>query len=170
MLLGHFGVGFAAKQLAPKAPLWSLLVASQVLDLLSFGFAAVGLETFGMSQTDLQHGVQVEVLGSVPWSHGLLMSVVWSLVVGGIAYFISRNWRTSGVLGLVVFSHWVLDWIVHPADLPLALCGSPKVGLGLWCSGPGLIASIVLELALFVGGIVVYVVYRRRAAGKAQGR
>ena len=57
MLLGHFGVGFAAKRMAPKAPLWSLLVASQPLDLVSFAFAAVGLEAFGVSRTDLQHGV-----------------------------------------------------------------------------------------------------------------
>jgi hypothetical protein len=168
MLLGHFGVGFAAKPVAPKAPLWSLLAASHVLDLLSFGLAAAGWETFGVSHTDLQHGVQVETLGSVPWSHGLLMSVVWSLLVGGIAYLISRKVRLSGVLGLVVLSHWVLDFVVHPPDLPLLLGGSPHVGLGLWCSGPGLIASIVLELALFAGGIVVYLIYRRRTARKAQ--
>lgn len=75
----------------------------------------------------------------------------------------------SGVLGLVVFSHWVLDWIVHPADLPLLLDDSPKVGLGLWTSGPGLVASMVLELALFVGGIAVYVLYRRRSAREMRG-
>jgi hypothetical protein len=157
-------VGFAAKPVAPKAPLWSLLIASQVSDLLCFGFSAVGLETLGVSHTDLSRGVQVEVPASVPWSHGLLMSIVWALLVAGIAYLISRNARTSGVLGLVVLSHWVLDLIVHPPDLPLLLAGSPVVGLGLWGSGPGLIASIVLELALFVSGLVVYLFYRRRSA------
>ena len=145
------------------------MLASQVLDLLSFGFAAVGPETFGVSHTDLRHGVQVEALGSVPWSHGLLMSIVWSLLVGGIACLISRKVRLSGMLGLVVFSHWVLDFVVHPADLPLLPGASPKVGLGLWCSGPGLIASIVLELALFAGGIAVYVRYRRRSTRRTQG-
>lgn len=83
MLLGHFGVGLAAKRAAPMAPLWSLLMASQVPDLLSFAFSAVGLETFGVSRTDLQHGVQVDILGSVSWSHGLLLSIGWSLAVGG---------------------------------------------------------------------------------------
>jgi hypothetical protein len=169
VLLGHFGVGLAAKQAAPRAPLWSLLVASQVLDLLSFGFAAVGLETFGVTHTDLQHGVQVEALGSVPWSHGLLMSIVWSLLVGGIAYLISRKVRLSGMLGLVVFSHWVLDFVVHPADLPLLPGASPRVGLGLWCSGPGLVVSIVLEGVLFVGGIVVYLLYLKRTATERRG-
>jgi len=169
VLLGHFGVGLAARRVAPQAPLWSLLVASQVPDLQSFGFAALGMERFGVSHTNLQHGVRVEVLGSVPWSHGLLMAIVWSLLVGGITYLLSRNVRLGGVLGLVVFSHWALDFVVHPPDLPLLLGNSPKVGLGLWCSGPGLIASMALELALFVGGIALYLVYRRRAARATQG-
>ena len=159
----------AAKPVAPKVPLWSLLAASQVSDLLCFGLAAVGLETLGVSHSDLGRGVQIEVPASVPWSHGLLMSVVWSLLVAGIAYLISRSARTSGVLGLVVFSHWILDFVVHPPDLPLLLAGSPEVGLGLWSSGPGLIASVVLELALFAGGIAVYAVWRGRRARAVQG-
>lgn len=35
------------------------------------------------------------------------------------------------VIGLAVFSHWVLDFIVHRPDLPL-YGNSAKVGLGLW--------------------------------------
>jgi hypothetical protein len=158
----HFGVGFAAKTVAPKAPLWSLLVASEVLDLLSFGFIALGVEKVATSQTDFSHGVQTITPGSVPWSHGLVMSIVWSLLLGTIAYLISKNKRTSIVLGLVVFSHWVLDFIVHPPDLPLLFAGSPEMGLGLWTSGPGLIASIVLEFALLGGGIAIYIAWRRK--------
>lgn len=33
-LIGHFGVAFAVKPLISKAPLWTLLIASEVLDLL----------------------------------------------------------------------------------------------------------------------------------------
>jgi len=55
------------------------------------------------------------------------------------------------VAGLVV-SHWVLDWITHRPDMPL-WPGGPKVGLGLWSSVP---ATIVVEVALFVGCLVLY--------------
>jgi membrane-bound metal-dependent hydrolase YbcI (DUF457 family) len=90
------------------------------------------------------------------------MSFVWSVVVAAIAYLIYRDRCTSGVLGLVVFSHWVLDFIVHSPDLPLLFDSSQKVGQGLWTSGPGLISSIVLELVLLAGGIAIYMVTRKR--------
>jgi len=40
---GHFGIGLAAKPAAPKAPLWVLLVATEVPDLLYFAFHAAGI-------------------------------------------------------------------------------------------------------------------------------
>jgi hypothetical protein len=60
------------------------------------------------------------------------------------------------VLGAVVFSHWLLDLIVHRADLPI-LPGNPgdlpRVGFGLW-KVPA--ASILVELALVVAGAWLY--------------
>ena len=159
---GHLGVGFAAKIVAPKAPLWSLLIASELIDLLSFGFIAAGIEKVAVSQTDFKFGVQTITPGSVPWSHGLAMSIVWSLLFGVLSLIYFRDRRTSIILGLVVFSHWILDFIVHPPDLPLFLEGSPNLGLGLWTSGPGLIASIVLEFVLLGGGIAIYWIARKR--------
>lgn len=153
---GHFGVALAVKPLAPKAPLWSLLVAGEALDLLSFGFLAVGMEKGATTQVDLAQGIKILTPGNIPWSHGLLMSLVWSLVVAGIAYLLLRDRRTSGLLGFVVFSHWVLDFIVHEPDLPLLFGGSPVVGLGLWGSGPGLILSAVLDSLILVAGLVIY--------------
>ena len=44
---GHLGIGFAAKPVAPRAPLWVLLVASEVPDLLFFAFEAAGIENRG---------------------------------------------------------------------------------------------------------------------------
>ena len=92
-----------------------------------------------------------------------LVHVLW-----GIAYLISKDRLSSIILGLVVFSHWVLDFIVHPPDLPLLFAGSPEVGLGLWTSGPGLIASIALELVISFGGIAIYMFARRRNAAPMQ--
>ena len=158
---GHFGIALAAKPLAPEVPLWALLVASEALDLMSFAFEAVGLEKFAVTQTDFAHGVQTLVPGSVPYSHGLVMSIIWSILFGALAYIFFRNVRISIILGLVVFSHWILDFIVHIQDLPLFLEGSPLLGLGLWGSGPGLIASIILEFTLLAGGLTIYLVFRK---------
>ncbi len=159
---GHFAVAFAAKPVAPKAPLWTLLIASEALDLLCFGCVAIGLEKFGVTQVSLAGGIRIVIPGSIPWSHGLFMSLVWSALAAGIAYLVFPDRRASGVLGLVVFSHWVLDFIVHLPDLPLLFGGSPQVGLGLWTTSPGLIASGVLEVALLAGGIAIYFAARKK--------
>jgi len=159
---GHLGVAFAAKPLAPKAPLWSLLVASEVLDILSFGFIAAGMEKVAVRQMDFKNGLQIITPGWIPWSHGLFMSLVWSLLAGGIAYLIFKDRKASGIMGLVTFSHWILDLLVHPPDLPVLFRNSPELGLGLWTSGPGLILSIVLEFALLSGGVAIYFAWRKK--------
>jgi hypothetical protein len=68
----------------------------------------------------------------------------------GVAYrLIARSSRrASAVVGLAVFSHWILDFVVHRPDLPL-YDNTAKVGLGLW-NLPAL--ALGLEAALlFVG-------------------
>ena len=89
------------------------------------------------------------------------MSVLFGIVIFPI------NWdkRTSVVLGLVVFSHWILDFIVQIPDSTLLLRESPNLGLGLWSSGPGFIVSIILEFILFAGGLAFYLTWRKLDKG-----
>jgi hypothetical protein len=139
------GLGFASKRVAPKAPLWALQVATEVLDLLFPLFKVAGMEYVAVSIADIYRGIQIVNPGWTPWSHGLFMSLIWSVLTAAIAYLFLRNRKTSYVIGLLVFSHWVLDYIVHITDLPLFFADSPLLGLGLWGSGPGLINSGILE-------------------------
>jgi uncharacterized membrane protein YhaH (DUF805 family) len=88
-----------------------------------------------------------------PFSHSLAMVLVWSILFGG-AYFLSRrNRRSAVIVGLLVLSHWILDLPMHAPDLPLWPGSTVKVGLGAWRSIP---LTIVLELAVFLGGLAVY--------------
>ena len=150
--IGHFSVGLAAKRVAPKAPLAVLLFATEVLDVLFFVFLFAGIE----------HNSETIELNYIPWSHGLVMAIVWSILAGIIAFLISRNRRTSIVIALVVFSHWVLDFIAHDPDLPLWFDNSPLVGLGLeWHHTPtGLdlhyAQGLVVEFGLFMVGFIIY--------------
>jgi membrane-bound metal-dependent hydrolase YbcI (DUF457 family) len=158
---GHFGIALAVKPAAPKVTLWVLLVSSELLDLLWMVFLFTGIESTGISQTTLQQGMQEVTLPSIPWSHGLFMALVWSLLAGSLAYFWFKDRRTAGIIAGVVFSHWILDFIVHPPDLPLLFNNSPRVGLGLWATGSGFILSVVLEIVLFTGGLTVYLLNRK---------
>jgi membrane-bound metal-dependent hydrolase YbcI (DUF457 family) len=167
--LAHASIGLMAKTIAPRAPLWTLLAATQVLDVVSLGLIAAGIEHGATTQMDFEHGLQYLSQPAIAWSHGLFMSIVWSVAVAVIAFLIRRDRRTGIVLGLMVFSHWVLDFIVY-LNIPVLFDGSPITGLGLITSGPGLVAGIVLEIVLIGGGIAVYLVSPRRAAVQAGGR
>jgi membrane-bound metal-dependent hydrolase YbcI (DUF457 family) len=140
---------------APKAPLWVLGVATQVPNLLFFGFQALGLEHKAKTRVDLRHGLRYLSPASLAWSHGLFMCTVWSVLAAAIAFPFYRDLATSIVVGLMVFSHWVLDAIVYN-NLPLLFDGSREVGVGLIMSGPGLLAGIVLQVVLIAGGIPIY--------------
>lgn len=159
---GHLGVAFAAKPLAPRAPLWTLLLASETLDLLSAGTIALGLDKMAVTHVDFLNGVQTLVPGSVPYSHGLFMSLIWSLLAGGIAYLAFHDRKAGISIGLIVFSHWILDFIIHEPDLPIFFDASHVLGLGLWTTGPGLILSLIFEFILLGGGVAIYIIYRRK--------
>ena len=161
--IGHLAVGLAVKPAVSQTPLWALLLASEANDLLYFLFTTTGLEQKVAYTMSFSQGVQHLTTGSNPWSHGFFMSIVWSLAAAGITLLLTRQRRTAGTIGLVVFSHWVLDFLMH-SNLPLFFGSSPLVGIGLENSGPGFIFMTVLDLVLVAAGVSIYLVSRK--AGK----
>jgi hypothetical protein len=151
MFIGHFGVALAAKRIAPRTSLATLIVGAQFLDLLWPVFLLLGLEHVRVVPGITK--VQALDFYDYPLSHSLTMAVRWSLAVGLVYYLIRRYRRGAWVVGCLVLSHWVLDFLVHRPDLPL-WPGGPKYGLGLWNSWP---ASISLEVLFFAAGIWIYI-------------
>lgn len=88
-----------------------------------------------------------------PWSHSLLMSVLWATAFAAIHYYFARYRAGTIVVWIGVVSHWVLDWITHRPDMPL-YPGGARFGLALWNSIPG---TLVVELIMFAVGIWMYV-------------
>jgi membrane-bound metal-dependent hydrolase YbcI (DUF457 family) len=89
------------------------------------------------------------------WTHSMVGALVLAALSGLVA---GQALGPAGrlVLGAVVFSHWLLDLIVHRADMPI-LPGNaghlPRLGFGLW-KAPA--ASILVELVLVVAGAWLY--------------
>jgi hypothetical protein len=145
MFIGHFAAGMAGKSLAPRASLGTYVAAAIFLDLLWPVFLLAGIETVRIVPGILPFSPFDFV--SYPWSHSLLFAAIWSVVFGGVYHALRRDAATARMLGAVVFSHWVLDWVTHRPDLPLAPGVSFRTGLGLWRSIPG---TVAIEVTLFL--------------------
>jgi len=152
MFVGHYGVSFAAKKAEPSIPLWVLFIAVQLLDVLWAPFVLLGLE-----KVRIVPGITASNpldLYYMPYTHSLVAAIGWS-VLAALVYRVaapSGNKRAATVIGGAVFSHWVLDLLVHRPDLPL-YDNTAKVGLGLW-NVPAI--AIGLEAVLLFGGMWLY--------------
>lgn len=151
MFIGHFGLGFAAKRVAPRVSLGTAFLAAQFLDLLWPTFLLLGVETVRIAPGAT--AVTPLVFDHYPISHSLVAAIAWGLVLGAVHALATRNTRGAIVVGALVVSHWLLDAIVHIPDLPLAPGGSAMVGLGLWQSK---LATLAVEVPIFVIGIWLY--------------
>jgi hypothetical protein len=151
MFIGHFAVGFAAKKLAPRTSVAVLLAATQLLDLLWPVFVLLGWENVRINPGNTRF-TPLDFI-SYPWSHSLLMSVVWATAFALVYYLVSRESSGTIVFWGCVVSHWVLDWITHRPDMPL-YPGGPRLGLGLWNSVAG---TMIVELVMFTAGLWIYV-------------
>jgi membrane-bound metal-dependent hydrolase YbcI (DUF457 family) len=151
MFVGHYGISFAAKSVNRRVPLWVLFVAVQLLDVLWAPLILLGVEKVrivpGITATnplDLYY---------MPYTHSLIAAVLWSLAAL-VVYRAFTNDRGPAalVVALAVFSHWVLDLVVHRPDLPL-YDDTWKVGFGLW-NRPAL--ALASEAALLAIGVALY--------------
>ena len=152
MFMGHFGLAFAARRASPPISLGALFLACQFADLLWPTLVLAGIE-----RVEIEPGATAFTpldFVSYPYSHSLIALILWGVIVGTIYTMVRRAPAAAAVtLALLVFSHWVLDYITHGPDMPLTMSGPQRLGLGLWNSVPGTLAA---ELALFGGGLAVY--------------
>ena len=165
MIAGHFGFAAAVKAREPATPLWALMLATVWLDIIFVPLFLSGIETIEKVPGAIPYG------GSVihaDYTHSLIGALALSALLGAVAAW-AWSIRSGAVIGMVAFSHWVLDIVVHRADMPL-LPGNvgqfPRMGLGLWRMPA---AAAAVEFLLVLLGTLFY--WRAaRAAAKSAGR
>ncbi len=162
MLVGHFAVGFTAKRFEPAISLGTLVLAAMIADLLWCVFMIGGIEHVqfksGMGATNYF------AASDIAKSHSLLMDGVWAGLFAAV-YFLRRRYpRGAWILFAVVLSHWVLDWISHRPDMPLAPGVHRYFGLGLWSSVP---AALIVEGGFWLVAVILYAraTHPRKRAG-----
>jgi hypothetical protein len=162
MFLGHYGAALALKRAEPKVSLGTLFVATQLLDLLWGTFLLLGWEHVRILP-DANPLLRFQFY-DYPISHSLVGAIGWGLAAAVLYYSwptrdVTRHWQAAALVGTAVVSHWLLDALVHVADLPLVGNDSAKLGLGLW-RHVGLSAAV--ELIVLALGVAVYVARRSR--------
>jgi hypothetical protein len=152
VFVGHYAVSLAAKRFSQKTSLGWTFLAVQFLDILWVPAILLGIEHARLLPGFLP--ASSLVLYDMPWTHSLLMAVGWS-------WLAFRIFKTP-IMGICVFSHWVLDYVVHVRDLPL-FKGGPLVGLGLWHYRH---LTFLTEAVLLLLGLLIYL-QATRSRGKA---
>jgi hypothetical protein len=148
VFIGHFALAFAVKKVEPRVSLATMFLAAQLADtiwpiLLIAGVERATISPGATAVTPLR-------FDSYPWSHSLLMLIVYGVVFGAIHYRARRQVRAALLLGLLVVSHWILDYVTHAPDMPLSPWTSGTYGLGLWNS---VAATVAVEVVMFAVGL-----------------
>lgn len=152
---GHLAIGFTAKKYAPQIPVFVFLIAAYALDFIYFICLLSGIDTPDFD----------------PWSHSLMMAVIWSISAGAITLLFCRKIRSGLVMSLVVFSHWILDIIVWD-DIPIFFDQSNRIGFGFYGKigfslsalrfNSGTVIASSIELGMLVIGVTIYILYLRK--------
>jgi hypothetical protein len=152
VFIGHFGLAFAAKRIAPRTSLGTTFVAAQLADLFWPLFLLAGVEQVRIAPKEHNPLLTLDFV-SYPWSHSLATQLLAGVALG-LAYFALTRYATGAfVVGVLVPSHWLLDLIVHVPDLPLYPSGAARFGFGLWRSP---VATVVVELCVYFAGVWIY--------------
>jgi len=152
--LTHIGIAFMTQLIAPDIPIWALLIATELIDIICIILYILGIEQLPTK----------EKAPNVPYSHGLFMSLIWTIIASLVTFFISNDLYTTIIIGGLVFSHWILDFIASPMTYtypndtgkPIFFQNSRKIGLGLWKSKT---AVIIGEYVVTLLGLILYIIW-----------
>ena len=160
MFVGHYAVALAAKAAEPRAPLWTYVAGCQLMDI---GWSALVMGGVEKVRIDPSLAGSPLDLYYMPYTHSLPGSLVLSVAAAiAVRLLLRLPWRAAVLVGMSVFSHWVLDLLVHRPDLELWF-GGPKVGLGWW-NYPA--PELALEMGLVALAGVAWTA-QRKSAGRA---
>lgn len=154
MFAGHYGASFALKKVDNRISLGYLFLAAQFIDVLWAIFSFFGIEKF---RVILQLPSSPLDLYFMPFTHSLPGALFWSVAVYALFRLIpapkgTRRSSVALIMAACVFSHWLLDLLVHRPDLAL-IGDTDKVGLGLY-NYP--LIAYSLEAFVLLGGLWLY--------------
>jgi hypothetical protein len=167
MFAGHIGAAMAIGRAERRVNVGVFVAAALLLDVLLWLFVLLGWESV-VIPADFAIRHQPEFV--FPYSHGLLAALGWSLLAAAATFvwhpLTGLRLRASAWVGLAVFSHWLLDALVHAPEMPLAGGDSIMLGLGLWNSLPD---ALAFEGFVTLGGLWLFLSGSTLSSGRRFG-
>ncbi len=165
MVVGHYASALVAKRHDPGGPLWLFLLASMWLDYLMAGLVLAGVER--MQPDPARTGSILQRMSiDMTWSHDLVPVLGWCVLLGGLAWVVTRS-RTTALwaAGLVAF-HEACDLV---AGFPHHVMGpgTLELGVGLYHTAP--LVALGVELALGLACVAWFAARARLSTGKKLG-
>ena len=150
MFIGHIGAGLALKKFDPDINAGWLVGSALLLDILLWIFVFAGVENVLVPP---DYNTRHYLFFEFPFTHSLVAAFLWSIVCFGLTKGVTRRKLASWIILAAVFSHFILDVLVHPSQIPTLGSQSPKLGLGLWDM---LYLELTIEVLLLSSGFWVF--------------
>lgn len=162
MFAGHLGAALALSRADRRGNVGTLIGASLLLDVVLWCGVLGGWESVvipaGFAQRHVLHF-------TFPYSHGLASSVGWALLAALAAYGCSPRPRAMrrrfvGLVGVAIWSHWMLDALGAWPGVAVARCAVAHGGVGIMAASTarshrGSAMRYRRALAVFAGGTAV---------------
>ncbi len=155
MFAGHVGVALALGRVERRINVGLFVAASLWLDGLLWILVLLGWETVEIP-SDFPATHQPHFV--FPYSHSLPAALFWSVLAGVTTWGSCAAARQPGLrlaawVGAAVFSHWVLDFVVHRPELSLTGTPGHPAGLGLWNH---MALALGIESAIVAFGLTMF--------------
>jgi hypothetical protein len=166
MFAGHIGAALALSRAERRLNVGILVTAAVLLDLVLWVLVIVGWESVTIPA---DFGSTHQARFVFPYSHGLVASLIWSALAGTGAWAACAplgpaRARAAMLVAAAVFSHWLLDALVHRPEMPLIGAASPAVGAGLW---DDMAVALLMETAIVLGGMLLFMPGSGLSRGKS---
>jgi membrane-bound metal-dependent hydrolase YbcI (DUF457 family) len=163
MFVGHLAAALTGKTASRGTSLVWLVAAANLVDLiwpllLLAGIERVRIDPGNTAFTPL-------AFEWYPWTHSLAMGVVWGIALAAVARAFGVAASAARLIGALVVSHWVLDFLTHRPDLPLWPWSDRVYGLGLWQSIAG---TFAVEALMWLTAIALFLRVRRPLGVRGQ--
>lgn len=154
MFVGHYAAALAMKKVEPNLNVGWTFFSVMLLDGLLGVFVLLDIENVvvPVDYADLHY-----LTFEFPFSHGFAAAIFWSVLAFWVTSTLLKKKATAlkiaRLMAIAVFSHFLIDLIVHIPEMPLLGQDSVKVGFGLWHD---LYLALGLEILITIAGLVFY--------------